>query len=78
MSHIRGLLDGGAPVEGIGCQGHLGPDPVDLGSIETALRTYWDEFGLPLWITEWEWKNPNDDHVQHAIELDNFYRLALR
>ena len=79
VNHIRGLLDDGVPVEAISCHGHLGPEPQDLGRIETSLNTYWQEFGLPIWITEWEWKNQDeDDHTQHAEELDNFYRLAMR
>lgn len=32
-----------------------------------------------MWVTEFDWKGNNgSDHSQHAIELDNFYRLCLR
>ena len=66
-------------MSGIGIQAHLGPDQIDLGKVEHAMRKLWNSFSLPMWITEFDWRgNKGRDHRQHAIELDNFYRLCLR
>ena len=79
MDHIQGLLDGGAPIGGVGFQAHLGPDSIDLAKIEDTLRRNYERFGISMWITEFDWQSNNyEDHSQHAVELDNFYRLLLR
>lgn len=79
-------MNRGANITAIGIQSHLGPDPIDLAKAEDTFNRMRDEFHLPVWITEFDWKvfewnacqEPTDDHTQHAIELDNFIRLALR
>ena len=81
INQIEELLNNGAPIDGIGVQGHLGPDSIDLKKVEDSINKLWDKFGIPIWITEFDWANPNsnsDNHAQHAIELENFYRLMLR
>ena len=81
INQIEELLNNGAPIDGIGVQGHLGPDSIDLKKVEDSIDKLWDKFGIPIWITEFDWANPNsnsDNHAQHAIELENFYRLMLR
>ena len=79
VNQIRGLIDGGAPISGVGFESHLGPEWINLDKVESTLTRVWNEFGLPIWITEFDWNGSvNGDHTQHAIELDNFYRLCLR
>lgn len=79
INQIRDLLNRGAPVGGIGIQSHLGPETIDLGKVEDSMSRIYSEFGLPIWVTEFDWQNNDgDDHSQHAVELDNFYRLCLR
>ena len=86
IAHIENLINRGAPVSGIGIQSHLGPNPVDLAKCEDAMTRIYNRFGLPLWITEFDFKDHewndcdqiSEDHTQHAIELDNFLRLCLR
>ena len=81
INQIEELLNNGAPIDGIGVQGHLGPDSIDLKKVEDSIDKLWNKFGIPIWITEFDWANPNsnsDNHAQHAIELENFYRLMLR
>ena len=81
IHQIKGLIENGAPINGIGVQGHLGPSSIDLQKVEHSLNKLWNEFGIPIWITEFDWANQNsdsDNHEQHAIELENFYRLMLR
>ena len=79
VNQIQDLLNRGAPISGIGLQSHLGPDVIDLGQVESAVRRLWDTFHLPIWVTEFDWNgDQNGDHGQHAVELDNFYRLMMR
>ena len=66
-------------MSGIGFQAHLGPDQIDLGKVEDSMTRIWDRFHIPMWVTEFDWNGNNGgDHGQHAVELDNFYRLCLR
>ena len=41
----------------------------------------WEEFQLPIWITEFDWNGEGDidwgDHSQHADILEDFYRLMF-
>ena len=81
IRQIQDMLDNGAPISGIGCQGHFGPKSIDLNKVEDSLNKLWKRFGIPIWITEFDWANSDSDannHEQHAIELENFYKLILR
>merc|ERR1712126_4142 len=80
INQIEDLLNKGAPISGIGIQGHLGPELIDLNKVEDYIDKLWDKFGIPIWITEFDWDNPNsnsDNHAEHATQLENFYRLML-
>ena len=41
----------------------------------------WEEFQLPIWITEFDWNGEGDidwgDHSQHADIVEDFYRLMF-
>ena len=77
--HIRDLLEKGAPIGGIGVQGHMNKTLIDLHFVEKSIRRLWEEFGLPIWVTEFDWEGNNGgDHAQHAVQLDRFYRLCMR
>ena len=73
---IQGLLDQGAPVSGIGVQGHFGGQAIDLGKVQRVVERL-GEFGLPVWVTEFDWSGSSTDHSQHAAQLENFYRLMF-
>ncbi|MBN2138263.1 MAG: endo-1,4-beta-xylanase [Sedimentisphaerales bacterium] len=51
IRHIRGLVDEGAPIDGVGVQGHLHADSFDAGKLRHALDKLGEE-GLPICITE--------------------------
>ena len=86
IAQIEDLMTRGAAVSAVGMQGHLGPDPIDLAKVEDTVTRVYTKFGLPIWITEFDWKSQeysecleiSNNHTQHAIELDNFFRLCLR
>lgn len=74
-------MENGAPVSGIGCQGHFGPSSIDLERVEKSLDMLWNEFGIPIWVTEFDWSSIDsvaDNHTRHAVELENFYKLLMR
>ena len=73
---IRELLNAGAPIDGIGFQGHFKNNhDADPLQIQSVLDRFWNEFGLPIWITEFDWSDgsgdPLGDHSRHAEQLDN-------
>jgi endo-1,4-beta-xylanase len=51
IKHIRGLLDQGAPMDGIGVQGHLHGESFDPEALQHALDEL-AKLGLPIRITE--------------------------
>ena len=78
-NQIRDLINRGAPISGIGFESHLGPEWINLQKVEMTFDLLWNEFHIPMWITEFDWNGNNGgDHSHHAEELDNFYRLCLR
>ena len=36
-----------------------------------------EQFGLPIWVTEFDWSGNSNDHKEHAVQLENFYRLMF-
>jgi endo-1,4-beta-xylanase len=51
IKHIRGLLEQGAPMAGIGVQGHLHGETFDPDALQNALNEL-SKIGLPIRITE--------------------------
>jgi endo-1,4-beta-xylanase len=51
VKHIRGLLDMGTPIAGIGVQGHLHGDTFDAAALQSALDEL-AKFDLPIRVTE--------------------------
>jgi len=73
---IQNLLDQGAPISGIGVQGHFGGNPINLDKVSDIIKDL-AQFNLPIWVTEFDWAGSNPDHVEHARQLENFYRLMF-
>ena len=73
---IQGLLDEGAPISGIGVQGHFGGQAINIAKVQTIIETL-GQFNLPIWVTEFDWSGSSNDHKEHAVQLENFYRLMF-
>jgi len=69
---IQDLLNRGAPIHGIGVQGHFASN-VDAPSVLAKLDAL-SEFGLPIWVTEFDVDTPSKSVL--ADELEEFYRAA--
>lgn len=71
MTHLQELVDAGAPLQGIGIQGHIGGN---LNGIPRVLATYdefYNAFGLPAKITEFDLP-PTIGEELAARYLDDF------
>ena len=53
-ARIQELLDAGAPLDGIGFQGHIGGFPNGIPSVLATLDDFYDSFGLTAKITEFD------------------------
>lgn len=71
--HIQELLSQGAPIDGIGVQGHFGAtiDPIVVKQRLDNLAT----LNLPIWISEYDSTQPNE-HIR-ADNLEALYRIAF-
>ena len=58
-----------------------GNDFMDWLMMKERLDTLWQEFHLPIWVTEFDWNADETadfgDHSLHAEILENFYRLMF-
>ena len=82
QEQIRSLLAAGAPIDAIGLQSHIhGEDSVDITGIKYRVDQLWEEFRLPIWVTEFDWNAGHHvdmgDHEYHATQVDKFYRLMF-
>lgn len=80
QDQIRELLHSKAPLDGIGLQSHITEDLVDVVNIKKRVDLLWNEFGLPIWVTEFTWSPgglSDPDHKIHATQLENYYRLMF-
>lgn len=76
QSYRQQILDlqaAGAPIDGIGAQGHFGSggNPIEVLARLDMLAT----LNLPIWITEYDTANP--DPVARADALEALYRSAF-
>ncbi|WP_110931738.1 endo-1,4-beta-xylanase [Paenibacillus bouchesdurhonensis] len=71
--HIQELLSEGAPIDGIGVQGHFGAtiDPIVVKQRLDNLAT----LDLPIWISEYDSTQP-DENIK-ADNLEALYRTAF-
>lgn len=82
IKQIRWFLDHGAPVGGIGCQGHVDAD-YDAGVLWETLERL-AEFNLPIRITEFdigmrwrEWNATRDDPERRQAIMEESYGEAF-
>merc|ERR1719481_960861 len=52
---IRQFLADGAPVQAIGLQSHITGEIVNVDLMKNIIEELWEEFNLPIWITEFSW-----------------------
>ena len=49
--------------------------------IRRHIELLWEEFKLPIWVTEFDWNANNDvemgDHTVHAEQIHNFYTIMF-
>lgn len=69
LETTRFLIDGGAPVDGLGLQSHFFGTPSEPENILKTFDLYWDEFQLPIRITEWDF-NTDDQKLQADFTRD--------
>lgn len=74
VAHIQDLIDSGARVGGIGCQGHFGGEVPPNEAIWAKLDTL-SRFNLPIKITEFDLTTK--DEAKQAEDLKRFYRLCF-
>jgi endo-1,4-beta-xylanase len=65
LRHIRGLLDQGVAIRGIGVQGHLHGDSVDTAALHHALQKL-SQFELPIRVTEFNFPGQRSKYYQKA------------
>jgi len=63
LKHIRTVLSSGAPMDGIGVQGHLHGDAFDEGELRRALDAL-EELKLPVRITEFNFPGQRSKYYQ--------------
>jgi GH35 family endo-1,4-beta-xylanase len=74
VSRARGLIALGAPVEGLGIQGHVN-SPFNAESYYDNVLNELDNLGLPIIATEFDTDATNATQV--ADDLENFYRICF-
>ena len=55
---IQSLLDQGAPISGIGVQGHFGGSTINIEKVQNIISDL-AQFNLPIWVTEFDWSGSN-------------------
>jgi len=74
-SRAQGLISLGAPVEGLGIQGHV-ESPFDPELYYSNVLNELDDLGLPIIATEFSVNNQYDEY-KIATVLEDFYRICF-
>ncbi|MCU0225751.1 MAG: endo-1,4-beta-xylanase [Acidobacteria bacterium] len=74
IAQIQSLRQRGAPIHGVGVQGHFWGDVVDPLAILARLDQL-SVLGLPVWVTEYDAVDPDEN--RRADKLENLYRAAF-
>ena len=76
VDQVQQLLDEGAPIDGIGVQGHYNENfsPVDPLQLQSRLDRL-AQLDLPIWVTEFDVVQPDED--LRADALETFFRSAF-
>lgn len=69
-AQIKWLLSQGAPIDGIGVQGHFG-STINAQDVEAKLNSL-GQLGIPIWVTEFDTVNSNS--TSRANQMETFYR----
>ena len=75
VAHTQNLIDQGAPIHGVGIQGHIWYE--DIRAHPEVLKARLDKvaaLGLPIWISEFD--VADDDEQSNADKLEIVYRTA--
>ena len=73
INQIKNLLNEGAPIDGIGCQGHFN-QTIDPELTYNKLNEI-AQLKIPIWITEYD--SVNSDQYKRADNLEILYRTAF-
>lgn len=70
-SRLDELIIGGAPVEGIGFQGHFGASPTGIPRVKEIYDDFWTNYGLEAKITEYDISNlvPPQTQAQYMRDI---------
>lgn len=74
IAQVESLRARGAPIHGVGVQGHFWGDVVDPVAILARLDQL-SVLGLPVWVTEYD--AVDADENRRADKLENLYRAAF-
>ncbi|MBC7774168.1 MAG: endo-1,4-beta-xylanase [Phycisphaerae bacterium] len=69
-SHINELLAAGAPLEGIGFQGHIGASPTGMPRVKEIYDDFWATYGLEAKVTEYDISNLVPPQIQAQYMRD--------
>ena len=75
VTRTNQLIDLGAPIDGIGIQGHVASPFQPESYWSNVLEPLRTGLGLPIWITEYDSEAANV--TQRATDLENFYRICF-
>ena len=62
-------------------QSHFTGYELDPYQIKDNVDKLWNEFGIPMWVTEFTWSRGGIDdpnHEVHAKQLENYYRYSTK
>lgn len=70
-SRLNELLAAGAPVEGIGFQGHFGASPTGIPRVKEIYDDFWASYGLESKVTEYDISNlvPPQTQAQYMRDI---------
>ena len=70
-SRLNELLAAGAPVEGIGFQGHFGASPTGIPRVKEIYDDFWTTYGLESKVTEYDISNlvPPQTQAQYMRDI---------
>ena len=73
---IQELIDAGAPIDGIGFQGHIGLFPTSIYQVQTILDDFYASFGKKARITEYDTDPAMTDSLE-ATYLKDFLTMIF-
>lgn len=74
---LHEVVDGGADLNGIGFQGHIGTFPTSIYEVEQVLNDFADEFDMPLKITEYDMTSDGVTDELAGEYFDDFLTMTF-